>query len=49
MGIDADNDLFRQNDRITIDSLRWYGKLLTLLKEIKNVLCCSMALSPLVI
>jgi hypothetical protein len=24
----------KQNDRITIDALRWYGKLLTLLKEI---------------
>jgi hypothetical protein len=34
MGVDADNDLLRQNDRITIDALRWYGKLLTLLKEI---------------
>jgi hypothetical protein len=34
MGVDADNDLLRQNDRITIDALRWYGKLLSLLKEI---------------
>lgn len=34
MGVDADNDLLKQNERITIDSLRWYGKLLTLLKEI---------------
>ena len=34
MGVDADNDLLNQNDRITIDALRWYGKLLTLLKEI---------------
>ena len=34
MGVDADNDLLDQNDRITIDALRWYGKLLTLLKEI---------------
>ncbi|MFB3886543.1 MAG: hypothetical protein ACE144_15055 [Thermodesulfobacteriota bacterium] len=33
-GVDADNDLLSQNDRITIDALRWYGKLLTLLKEI---------------
>jgi hypothetical protein len=33
-GVDADNDLPGQNDRITIDALRWYGKLLTLLKEI---------------
>jgi hypothetical protein len=33
-GVDADNDLLKQNDRITIDALRWYGKLLTLLKEI---------------
>jgi len=32
MGVDADNDLLGQNDRITIDCLRWYGKLLTLLK-----------------
>ncbi len=34
MGVDADNNLLKQNERITIDSLRWYGKLLTLLKEI---------------
>jgi hypothetical protein len=34
MGVDADNDLLEQNDRITIDSLRWYGTLLNLLKEI---------------
>jgi hypothetical protein len=36
MGIDADNNLFKQNERITIDALRWYGKLLTLLKEIDS-------------
>jgi len=34
MGVDADSNLLDQNDRITIDALRWYGKLLTLLKEI---------------
>jgi hypothetical protein len=34
--VDADNDLLKQNDRITIDALRWYGKLLTLLKEIDH-------------
>jgi hypothetical protein len=34
MGVDADNNLLAQNDRITVDALRWYGKLLTLLKEI---------------
>jgi len=34
MGVDAANDLLVQNDRITIDCLRWYGKLLTLLKRI---------------
>jgi len=32
--VDADNDLLKQNDRITINALQWYGKLLTLLKEI---------------
>jgi hypothetical protein len=35
MGVDADSDLLKQNDRITIDALRWYGKLLMLLKEIE--------------
>jgi hypothetical protein len=35
-GVDADNDLLKQNDRITIDAMRWYGKLLTLLREIKE-------------
>jgi len=34
MGVDADNDLLAQNDRITIDCLGWYGKLLALLKSI---------------
>jgi len=34
MGVDTDNDLLKQNERITIDTLRWYGKLLMLLKEI---------------
>jgi hypothetical protein len=33
-GVSADNDLLRQNNQITIDTLRWYGKLLTLLREI---------------
>jgi hypothetical protein len=32
--ISAENNLLKQSDRITIDTLRWYGKLLTLLKEI---------------
>lgn len=36
MGVDADHDLLRQNDRITLDALRWYGKLLTLLREIED-------------
>jgi len=36
MGIDADNNLLQQNDRITLDALRWYGKLLMLLKEIET-------------
>jgi hypothetical protein len=36
MGVDADHDLLRQNDRITLDALRWYGKLLTLLREIQD-------------
>ena len=34
--ISADNDLLKQSDRITVDTLRWYGKLLTLLKEIDD-------------
>jgi hypothetical protein len=41
MGVDADNDLLVQNDRITIDCLRWYGKLLTLLKKIHR---CNVVL-----
>ncbi len=41
MGVDADNDLLVQNDRITIDCLRWYGKLLTLLKKIDR---CNVVL-----
>ena len=34
MGVDAANHLLEQNDRITVDCLRWYGKLLTLLQKI---------------
>ena len=34
MGVDVDNAIPNQNDRITIDVLRWYGKLVALLKEI---------------
>jgi len=34
MAVDADNDLSARMNRITIDVLRWYGKLLELLKEI---------------
>jgi hypothetical protein len=33
-GVSAENNLLKQNDLITINALRWYGKLLTLLKEI---------------
>jgi hypothetical protein len=36
MSVDADENLLRQNERITVDALRWYGKLLTLLKEIRE-------------
>ena len=32
--VSAENNLLKQSDRITIDTLRWYGKLLTLLKAI---------------
>jgi hypothetical protein len=32
--ISAENDLFKQSDYITVDTLRWYGKLLALLTEI---------------
>jgi hypothetical protein len=32
--ISAENDLLMQNDHITVKTLRWYGKLLTLLKGI---------------
>jgi hypothetical protein len=32
--VSAENDLFKQSDYITIDTLRWYGKLLALLTEI---------------
>lgn len=35
MGVDADTRVDAQNDRITISSLRWYGKLLALLKKIE--------------
>lgn len=32
--VDADNDLFALNDRITLNGLKYYGKILTLLGEI---------------
>jgi hypothetical protein len=47
MGVDADNDLLKQNDRITIDALRWYGKLLTLLKEIDQCIVLLDGPSPI--
>ncbi len=34
--IDADNDLYAVNDRITEDGCRYYGKIMTLLGEIKK-------------
>lgn len=36
MGIDADNDLLKQNDRTTKMLLEHYGKLITLLNELDN-------------
>ncbi len=34
--VDADNDLYAVNDRITRDGCRYYGKVMTLLGEIKD-------------
>jgi hypothetical protein len=34
VGIDADNDLFALNDRLTVAGCRYYGKIMTLLGEI---------------
>ena len=38
MGIDADNDLLKLSDRVTIDGLRWYGRMTTLLNEIGDTI-----------
>jgi hypothetical protein len=32
--VSAENDLLKQNDYMAVDTLRWYGKLLTLLEQI---------------
>jgi hypothetical protein len=34
IGVDADNDLFALNDRITVAGCRYYGKIMTLLGEV---------------
>ncbi|NLH80937.1 MAG: hypothetical protein GX458_08865 [Phyllobacteriaceae bacterium] len=34
VGVDADNDLFALNDRLTVNGCRYYGKIMTLLSEI---------------
>lgn len=34
VGVDADNDLYALNDRVTIGGMKYYGKVLTLLGEI---------------
>lgn len=34
IGIDADNDIYRQNERITVESLNHYGRLVRLLNKI---------------
>ncbi len=34
LGVEADNDLYALNDRITVDGCRYYGKIITLLGEI---------------
>lgn len=34
VGIDADNDLFAMNDRLTVAGCKYYGKIMTLLGEI---------------
>ncbi len=38
MGIDADNDLVRQDRRFSVYNLTWYGKLLTLLSKIDKAI-----------
>jgi len=34
VGVDADNDLYALNDRVTIDGMKYYGKIITLLSNI---------------
>ncbi len=36
VGVDADNDLYAVNDRITVAGCRYYGKIMTLLGEIQD-------------
>ena len=36
VGVDADNDLFALNDRLTLAGLKYYGKIMTLLGEVKD-------------
>lgn len=38
MGVDASNDLVEQDKRFTYLNLRWYGKIITLLSRIKEVI-----------
>jgi len=34
VGVDADNDLYALNEMLTIDGMKYYGKIMTLLGEI---------------
>lgn len=42
MGVDADNDLFRLNERSTRKMLEEYGKLITLLNELEDTGCIAV-------
>jgi hypothetical protein len=43
-GVDTDNDLLALNDRLTVDNLKYYGKILTLLSHIDK--CIAILDSP---
>ena len=47
LGVDADNDLYALNDRLTYATMKTYGKLMTLLGEIKDSIVIVDSPGPL--
>lgn len=47
VGIDADNDMYAQNDRLTIETLTYYGKIIRLLNKIDRCIAIIDCPAPI--